>query len=135
MVNHLLTALAHTPSMRRALILCVLALAVSGPAGAQQKARPKVPPASAGLRGPVSATAPVSRPTPQAAARVDYSAQSLFLPAPIASAPVGGGPQQCRQSCAQTYYFCLSAGDGDYCSANWGQCRSACDAPALATSY
>ena len=121
--------------MRRVLTLCVLALAVAGPAGAQQKARPKVPPASSGLRGPVS-TAPSSRPpAAPAPAPVDYSAQSLFLPQPIASAPVGGAPQQCRLSCAQTYYFCLSSGDGDYCSANWGQCRSACDAPTLATSY
>jgi hypothetical protein len=67
---------------------------------------------------------------------VDYNAaQSLFLPAPIASAPVGGAPQQCRLSCAQTYYFCLSGDDGESCSANWGQCRSGCDAPTLATSY
>lgn len=121
--------------MRRLLILCVLALAVCGPAGAQSKARPKVPPASSGLRGAVSATTPASRPATPAPPPLDYSAQSLFLPAPIASAPVGGAPQQCRQSCAQTYYFCLSGGDGDYCSANWGQCRSACDAPTLATSY
>lgn len=124
--------------MRRLVTLCVLALAIAGPAGAQSKARPKVPPAaSAGLRGPVSAAAPASRPAAPAPEAADYSAQSLFLPAPIASAPVGGAPQQCRASCAQTYYFCLSAGDGDgdYCSANWGQCRSACDAPTLATSY
>ena len=125
--------------MRRALTLCVLALAMAAPAGAQEKkARPKVPPpaASSGpaLRGAVSAAA-MSR-APDLPPPVDFNAaQSLFLPSPIASAPVGGAPQQCRLSCAQTYYFCLSSEDGESCSANWGQCRSACDAPTLATSY
>jgi hypothetical protein len=124
--------------MRRALIPCVLALVVAGSAGAAdgaKKARPKVPPPSPSpeLRGPLSAapTTPAAPPPP-----VDISAaQSLFLPAPIAGAPVGGAPQQCRLSCAQTYYFCLAGEDGESCSANWGQCRSACDAPTLATSY
>jgi hypothetical protein len=112
-------------------------LAVAGSAGAAdgpKKARPKVPPAaSPALRGPVGAgpMSPAAPPPP-----VDISgAQSLFLPSPIASAPVGGAPQQCRLSCAQTYYFCLAGEDGESCSANWGQCRSACDAPTLATSY
>jgi hypothetical protein len=120
--------------MRRALIFCVLALAVAGPAGAQdKKARPKAPPASPTLRGPVTAP-PMSRATPPPSVDIN-AAQSLFLPSPIASAPVGGAPQQCRQSCAQTYYFCLSSDDGGSCSATWGQCRSACDAPTLVTSY
>jgi hypothetical protein len=125
--------------MRRVLIPCVLALAMAAPAGAQEKkARPRVPPPAASsspaLRGPVAAapmSLPASRPPP-----VDFSAaQSLFLPSPIASAPVGGAPQQCRLSCAQTYYFCAAGEDGESCSANWGQCRSGCDAPTLATSY
>ncbi|MFD1192197.1 hypothetical protein ACFQ27_16535, partial [Phenylobacterium conjunctum] len=38
-------------------------------------------------------------------------------------------PAQCRQACAQEYYFCL-AGDGtDDCAPHWGQCRARCDAP------
>ena len=125
--------------MRRILTLCVLALAIAGPAGAQEKkARPKVPPPTASsspaLRGAVSA-APMSR-APDLPPPVDLNAaQSLFLPSPIASAPVGGAPQQCRLSCAQTYYFCMAGEDGESCSANWGQCRSGCDAPTLATSY
>jgi hypothetical protein len=120
--------------MRRILILCVLALAVAGPAGAQEKkARPRPAPASPALRGPV-ASARISPPPPQQPASID-AAQALFLPSPIASAPVGGAPQQCRLSCAQTYYFCLAGDSPDGCSANWSQCRSACDAPTLATSY
>jgi hypothetical protein len=122
--------------MRLVLILCVLALAVAGPVGAAGKPRPKVPPASPGpaLRGPVSA-APMSRPAPEPPPMDVSAAQSLFLPSPIASAPVGGARQQCRLSCAQTYYFCAAGEDGESCSANWSQCRSGCDAPTLATSY
>jgi len=124
--------------MRRVLPLAVLILAVASPAGAQQKkSRIKVPPAAAaGLRGPVAAQAPAVRQSPiPVAMSPDISAQSLFLPTPIASAPVGGAPQQCRQTCAQTYYFCLAGDQQDECSASWGQCRSACDAPTLPTSY
>lgn len=127
--------------MRRVLILCVLALAVAGPTGAAdgpKKARPKVPTpaesANPALRGAISA-APMPPAAPPPPTVEISSAQSLFLPAPIASAPVGGAPQQCRLSCAQTYYFCMAGEDGESCSANWGQCRSACDAPTLATSY
>lgn len=120
--------------MRRLLTLCIVALAVAGPVGAQEKKpRPRPPTPSPALRGSVSA-APMSPAAPAPPVGIN-AAQSLFLPAPIASAPVGGAPQQCRLSCAQTYYFCLSSEDGESCSANWGQCRSACDAPTLATSY
>ena len=112
------------------LVLCILVLA--DPAAAQQSGRPKPP---ANLRGPV-ATTPVRRsPIAPPPALDALGAQSLFLPAPIASAPVGGAPQQCRLSCAQTYYFCLAGDYPDQCSASWGQCRSGCDAPTLTTSY
>ncbi len=121
--------------MRAVPILCVLALATAGSAGAQErKARPRPPAAGPALRGPV-ASAPMSRVAPQAAPAETNTAQALFLPSPIASAPMGGAPQQCRLSCAQTYYFCLAGDSPDGCSANWSQCRSGCDAPTLATSY
>lgn len=135
MVNRALTPAPHSLCMRRVPILCILALAIAGSAGAQEKKpRPRPPAASPALRGPVT-VAPMSR-LAQPPSPTDVSAaQSLFLPSPIASAPVGGAPQQCRLSCAQTYYFCLAGDSPDGCSANWGQCRSSCDAPTLATSY
>jgi hypothetical protein len=121
--------------MRRVLILCVIALAVAGSAGAQEKkARPKPALSSPVLRGAV-ASAPISRAASPPPPVEISAAQSLFLPSPIASAPVGGAPQQCRLSCAQTYYFCLAGDAPEGCSANWSQCRSSCDAPTLATSY
>ncbi|HEX5378494.1 MAG TPA: hypothetical protein VFW47_07955 [Phenylobacterium sp.] len=122
--------------MRLALTLAALILVVAGPAGAQQKGRLKAPPPSQGLRGSVSAAAPAVRPVPSPApAGLDPIPQSIFQPQPIASAPVGGAPQQCRLACAQAYYFCLAGDFPDQCSGSWGQCRSGCDAPTLPTSY
>ena len=118
--------------MPRVLVLALCLLALANSAAAQQSSRPKPP---VNLRGTV-ATAPLRRsPVAPPPALDALGARSLFLPAPIASAPVGGAPQQCRLSCAQTYYFCLAGDYPDQCSASWGQCRSGCDAPTLPTSY
>ena len=123
------------------LIGVVILLAIAGSAGAQQKARPKPPPAQvtapSGLRGEVTSDPiPMSRaPTAAAGQTLDLNAQSLFLPQPVASAPVGGAGQQCRLACAQQYYFCQANDRGDECPSSWGQCRSGCDAPTLSTSY
>ena len=104
--------------MSKVLTLILLALAMASPAGAQQKSRttvvPKITPA---LRGSQSAVAP-----PVAAA-----AQSLFLPQPLSGPQAGVGAGQCRLSCAQSYYFCLSTEGAEDCGSNWGQCRARCD--------
>ena len=115
--------------MRRIVIFCVLALAVAGPAGAQSKKTRIVTPPAQALRGPVTAT------PPQPAASVPPPAVAIDPRGPIlpaVSTPVGGQAQQCRLSCAQTYYFCLSEGRPEDCSGNWGQCRAACSASASA---
>jgi hypothetical protein len=46
---------------------------------------------------------------------------------PLSASELG----QCRLSCAQTYYFCLAQDASEDCSPQWGQCRAACDAPAV----
>ena len=131
--------------MRRVLSLpligALILLAAARGAGAQQKGRLKPPPAQpaapTGLRGEITRDPiPMSRaPTASASQTFDINAQSLFLPPPVASAPVGGGGQQCRLACAQQYYFCQSNGQADECPSSWGQCRAGCDAPTLSTSY
>lgn len=132
MVNQVLTTITQSKSMHRALILALTVLALAGSAHAQKtKAKPPVP-----LRGNVAATAPTPRsPAPSAPALDALGARSLFLPAPIASAPVGGAPEQCRLVCAQTYYFCLASDGPEQCPSSWSICRSGCDAPTLTTSY
>ena len=119
--------------MYRIALLVLLFTAAAHGAAAQSKPRVKAPPVAAQkLRGPVAAPT-VSLPPPRTA--IEYGARSLFLPSPVVSAPVGGAPQQCRLSCAQTYYFCLASDHSQECSASWGQCRSGCDTQTLPTSY
>jgi len=73
----------------------------------------------------VSATPPQpAAPALSPAAVVDPRGPIL----PAVSPPLGGQAQQCRLSCAQTYYFCLSESRPEDCSGNWGQCRAACSA-------
>jgi hypothetical protein len=118
--------------MRRTFAVILCALLFAQPALGQQKAKPK--PA---LRGAIVASQPVPNrsPAPPPPALDALGARSLFLPTPIASAPVGGAPQQCRLACAQTYYFCLASDFPDQCPISWGQCRAGCDSPTLTTSY
>src|SRR4051794_35912796 len=111
--------------MRRIVILCALALAVAGPAGAQSKKTRIIAAPSGALRGPVTAAPPQpAAPILPPAAAIDPRAPIL----PAVSPPVGGQAQQCRLSCAQTYYFCLSESRPEDCSGNWGQCRAGCSA-------
>ncbi|MDO8800537.1 hypothetical protein [Phenylobacterium sp.] len=116
--------------MRRALSLLVLTLALAGPAGAQQA----TPGAATALRGSQSAGSPVA-PAPAgdvAATAAAALAQSTIPLRSLPDTPVAGAAGQCRLSCAQSYYFCLSGDGGDDCPATWSQCRAACDAPGVA---
>ena len=110
--------------MRRALTLAALALVLASPAGAQQKGKLSQPAPGVALRG--AQTADPAAPTAAEAAAAALAA------ARARSTPVSeprSAPAQCRQACAQEYYFCL-AGDGtDDCAPHWGQCRARCDAP------
>ena len=67
-----------------------------------------------------------------AAAAAAILAQSFIPLRSFSDTPVAGEAGQCRLSCAQSYYFCLSGDGGDDCPATWGQCRAACDAPGVA---
>ena len=117
----------------RPLALLVLTLALAGPAGAQQAPAPPAIAASPTLRGSQSAE-------PQGGAgpaSVTDAARAAFAQSAIPlrlspDTPVAGEAGQCRLSCAQSYYFCLSGDGGDDCPATWGQCRAACDAPGVA---
>lgn len=129
--------------MHRPLCLLLVLLALAGAAQAQQAGRSSVRrPDSAGLRGPILSGDPASQASPAAAglrstARdpVIYGAQSAILPLPPVSSGVGGTAQQCRMSCARTYYFCLAGNQGDDCATSWSQCRAGCNADPLSSTY
>ncbi len=108
--------------MRRALLLCLAMLAVAGPAGAQAKKKFSVPAATK----PAAAAPAPATPVLPASLAPGLDPRGPILP-PVAG-PVGGAAQQCRTSCAQSYYFCLSDGRSDDCSTSWSQCRLACGA-------
>ncbi len=96
--------------MRRVLA-CLLILALAGPAVAQTAKPTRIIP-------PAPSTAPVQPDTPA-------------LPPPLV--PLTGAsqrvdPNQCRSTCARTYYFCRSNGDDDSCATQWMQCKSRCTA-------
>lgn len=112
--------------MRR-LALLVLTLALAGPAGAQQ-----APAASPTLRGSQSVETSSAEPASTVEAARAALAQSTIPLRSLPGTPVTGAAGQCRLSCAQSYYFCLSGDGGDDCPATWGQCRAACDAPGVA---
>lgn len=119
--------------MRR-LALLVLTFALAGPAGAQQAPAPPAVAAAPTLRGSLSAD---SQGLAGSASVVDAAraalAQSAIPLRSLPDSPVAGEAGQCRLSCAQSYYFCLSGDGGDDCPATWGQCRAGCDAPGVAS--
>lgn len=103
--------------MRRVLVFAVLFLAMGASALAQGKMRVPAPPTA--LRGPLDVQAPPPAPQPMA------------LPASVLRSPVPSRQatgRQCRLTCAQDYYFCLSTEAADDCPGAWSQCRAACDA-------
>ena len=116
--------------MRRVLALLALTFALASPARAQQAA-PTTPPT---LRGSQSAdTASVTAEANAVSANAAGALAQSFIPLrTLSDMPVAGQAGQCRLSCAQSYYFCLSGDGGDDCPATWGQCRAACDAPGVA---
>lgn len=65
------------------------------------------------LAAPALAQPPVAKPAP---------AQKR-LQSPL---PTGPTADQCRATCAQDYYFCLSGNEPQDCSPRWAQCRAAC---------
>lgn len=118
--------------MRGALALLIV-LAVSTPAlGQKLQAKPPAAASAAsklGLRGPVAAPRALGETPadPQAPAPSPLPA----LLAPLATEPTKPDAARCRLTCAQTYYFCLSADAADVsCADGWGQCRTGCDKPA-----
>ena len=115
--------------MRRVLALLALTFALASPASAQQAA-PTTAPA---LRGSQSVDTPSVTAEANAVAAAAGALTQSFIPLRTRSeTPVAGLAGQCRLSCAQSYYFCLSGDGGDDCPATWGQCRAACDAPGVA---
>jgi hypothetical protein len=119
--------------MRRLLTLLILTLALASPAGAQQSPAPSAIAPAPTLRGSLSAD---SQGVAGSASVVDAAraalAQSAIPLRSLSDRPVAGEAGQCRLSCAQSYYFCLSGDGGDDCPATWGQCRAGCDAPGVA---
>jgi len=93
--------------MRRALACLLTIAALASPAGAQVRAKPAPAPAVAASE----AVNPI-----------------LPIPIPLAASRQGRDPDQCRASCARTYYFCRANGDDDSCSGQWAQCKSRCTA-------
>jgi len=45
----------------------------------------------------------------------------------ISATAAAPSPDQCRTTCAQTYYFCLIEGEPQDCSPRWSQCRQSCN--------
>lgn len=129
--------------MRRSFRLLFVLLAVASAAEAQQARRtPDRGAASLGLRGNVAPDAPNAQTPPaisslRAPGRepVIYGAQGVIQPLSAAAPGVGGVAQQCRLSCAQTYYFCLSSSQADDCPTSWSQCRAGCSSDPLSSSY
>lgn len=119
--------------MRRVLVLALLALSLASAAGAQQKGKLTVPAPGVALRGPLPATRPATGTEPAEAANAALAAARL-LSTPLQPADAARPAPQCRLTCAQDYYFCLSNDGADDCAPRWGQCRAACDAPGVSPS-
>ena len=109
--------------------LCIL---IAGPALAAPSGSLRVVGSSsdaAGLRGaqsPSSMAAPaVTTPAPAPLPPPIQSKAPLVFFASDAQ-PAARDVGQCRQGCAQAYYFCLAGGDASSCPETWTSCRSDC---------
>lgn len=121
--------------MRALLALAAFCLTLAGPASSQEKSRfvivKPAPVAEGGLRGPASATGPIGGPSVPAAPEAPTGPQA---PAPLGVVAFADGAapsarsaaRQCRAACDRSYYFCLSADDGDSCPTGWTRCRTRC---------
>jgi hypothetical protein len=93
-----------------------------------------------GAKPPVSKTAPGLLPgglrglaTPTPPALLAGPAGLALRPGqPISSslASAAGDLNQCRLTCAHSYYFCLSSADSTYCPEAWSSCLTDCGRPA-----
>ncbi|MBN9318613.1 MAG: hypothetical protein BGN86_15920 [Caulobacterales bacterium 68-7] len=122
--------------MRPWLALSLIVALVAGSAGAQTSAPAAKAPAASGpaLRGARTLEAQTPRETTaERSARVAV-VQPLppppAAPTPLMSMLPTREPPLCRTACAQSYYFCLAAGDAtEDCSGGFGQCAARCDRP------
>jgi hypothetical protein len=131
--------------MRRALVILGLCLTAALPAEAQQgkgRLTPAQPSARAlELRGAANPDplAPLPAPPDPLADQTQVAAAADLLGgAPPISSPAGQSQVQmgqCRQACARSYYFCLSADVSGNCASNWNQCRSDCNGWTPRTRY
>ena len=118
----------------RALWSLLLCLTLAGPALARQEQATPASAEQAGLRGAASAGQGASVQTPAVPPIRSASSQSLSAAlaftrplASTASTGSAGRPSsQCRKSCAQSLYFCLSASDDISCNARWARCAAGC---------
>jgi hypothetical protein len=135
---------------------------IGAPGQAARRIKAQAPTTSqaAGLRGPLDATAadgtttPTSSPSqnfsplppgmtnsqpakpppsPLMLANNGLSPQAKPLAGAIA-APPKPSPDDCRLSCAQTYYFCLAGEDAPRCPTTWGMCVDSCTDTARTTA-
>jgi len=105
------------------LILCLL---IAGPAlGAAPTTLRVVGSGADGLRGTQAATA-VTAPAPQAPLPPSIQSKAPLAFFASDAQPPARDVGQCRQGCAQAYYFCLAGGDAASCPETWTSCRSDC---------
>ena len=97
--------------MRRALACLLILVALAGAAAAQTVKPTRVVPPPASSAPPPSATPALPPPL-----------------VPLTGGAQGVNPNQCRSSCARTYYFCRANGDDDSCATQWAQCKARCTA-------
>ena len=127
--------------MVRALRILLVCLAIASTGQAQQlRGTTGQEPAGPSLRGAVSQSASNGGSTTSIRRAIGldpvaYGSQGVIQPLPSASPRLGGVAQQCRMSCAQTYYFCLAGNQIDDCPASWSQCRAGCSSAPLSSSY
>ncbi|WP_374573466.1 hypothetical protein [Phenylobacterium sp.] len=107
--------------MRRAVLILGLSFALVAPAGAQETPN----------KAPRKLQVVPAEPRKAAPPPADETPPVVLLAPPAPQAPALDAGQ-CRLTCAQSYYFCLSSDTPDDCPGAWSQCRAACDAPSAA---
>ncbi len=115
------------------LLLVLLGLASASEAQQTRPTDPR-PGAALGLRGALSAR---TAPGPGLPYRQPggYSAPGAIRSLATAGAGRNAAAQQCRMTCAQTYYFCLANDPDVDCASNWSQCRVSCSRAPESLSY
>jgi len=111
------------------IVTLALCLLIAAPALAAAPGSLRVVGSSAsGLRGSqAAATVTAPAPAPEAAPLpppIQSKAPLVFFASD--AQPAARDVGQCRQGCAQAYYFCLAGGDAQSCPETWTSCRSDC---------